>query len=59
VSLAYSNRRASYVGETLTAGGSVRAVDARTGRVELELAVRTAAGDVVAPGTAVVELPAG
>lgn len=59
VSIEYSNRRAAYVGEALTAGGTVRAVDARTGRVELELWVRNAGGEVAAPGSAVVELPPG
>jgi 3-methylfumaryl-CoA hydratase len=56
VSLDYSNRRASYAGDVLTAGGIVRTVDPVSGRVELELFVRAQNGDIVAPGSAVVEL---
>ena len=50
----YSNRRAAYLGDTLTSGGGVTAVDLDTGRVELELYIRNAAGDVITPGTATV-----
>ncbi len=51
-SLEYSNRRAAYVGETLVVGGTVAAVDAAAGRVELELWVKNVEGEVVTPGTA-------
>ncbi len=53
----YSNRRAAYVGETLSSGGTIRSVDQGSGRVELELFVRNEAGDVITPGSAVVALP--
>lgn len=53
----YSNRRAAYVGETLTSGGKIKSVERDSGRVELELFVRNEAGDVVTPGRAVVALP--
>lgn len=56
--LEYSNRQASYIGETLTAGGVIRAVDAASGRVELDLFVKNEAGDVVTPGSAVVKVAA-
>jgi 3-methylfumaryl-CoA hydratase len=59
VSFEYSNRRATYLGEALTTGGSVRAIHAAAGTVELELAVRNEAGEIVAPGAALVQFPAG
>ena len=31
----YSNRRASYIGETLTSGGSITAIDAAAGTVDM------------------------
>jgi len=54
----YSNRRASYLGETLTSGGRVTAIDPATRRVTLELWVKNAQGDVISPGTATVRLNA-
>ena len=54
ISVEYSNRRASFVGDVLTAGGVVRAVDQTSGRVDLEVFIRTESGEVVAPGSAVV-----
>jgi 3-methylfumaryl-CoA hydratase len=59
VSFEYSNRRASYLGETLTAGGQVTEVDDATGEVTLSLFVRNQAGEVTSPGSAVVRLAAG
>ena len=56
LNITYSNRLASYIGETLTAEGTVLAVT--DGVVELELAVKNENGDVVTPGTARVRLPA-
>lgn len=55
VSLEYSNRKACYVGETLTSGGVVRAVEPATRRVELDLFIKNADGEVATPGSAVVE----
>jgi len=57
-SIEYSNRRAAYVGETLSVGGEVVDLDHERRRATLELAVRNAAGEIVAPGTAVVEFGA-
>jgi len=48
----YSNRQAAYLGETLTSGGSVTAVDTATGTVELELFIKNEDGEVITPGTA-------
>tara|TARA_R100001509_G_scaffold153425_1_gene114294 strand:- start:580 stop:1014 length:435 start_codon:yes stop_codon:yes gene_type:complete len=56
VSIDYSNRQASYIGETLTTGGKVLAFDPTSGEIELELFVRNEAGDVITPGTAVAVL---
>ena len=56
VMLEYSNRQAAYIGETLTAGGVVEAIDAETGDVTLDLYVKNEAGDVITPGKAVVRL---
>ncbi|MDX1383168.1 MAG: hypothetical protein R3190_05950 [Thermoanaerobaculia bacterium] len=59
VELEYSNRRASYLGDRLTAGGTVVAVDRDTGEVEIELAVRNREGEVTTPGRSRVRLGAG
>ena len=56
VNLEYSNRGAAYIGETLTAGGTVEAVDAAKGEVTLALHIRNEAGDVITPGRALVRL---
>lgn len=52
--VSYSNRVASYIGETLTAGGTVTAVDTDTATVTLDVFIRNEAGDIAAPGTATV-----
>ena len=57
VSFEYSNRLASYIGETLTVGGSITAIDEASGVVDLELAVRNEADDIITPGTARVRFP--
>jgi len=58
VRLEYANRRAAYVGETLTAGGTVESVDRERGEVTLALFVRNEAGEVIVPGRAVVRFGA-
>lgn len=52
----YSNRRACYLGETLTSGGRIKAIDGEKRTVMLELWVKNAAGEVTSPGGATVEL---
>lgn len=52
-SIEYSNRRACYIGETLTSGGTVLAFDPDTREASVDLFIRNEQGDVVAPGTAV------
>jgi len=53
----YTNRRASILGETLTAGGSVKAIDGT--QVVVELFIRNEAGDITTPGQALVQLADG
>ena len=54
--LSYSNRLAALVGEALSSGGVVKAVDAAAGEVELELWVKNERGEVITPGSARVRL---
>lgn len=53
LSIEYSNRVASFVGEVLTSGGEVTALRPATGEVELEVFIRNGDGAVVAPGKVV------
>ncbi len=48
----YSNRRAAYLGETLTATGEVIAKDATTRTVDVRLGIQNENGEVIAPGLA-------
>ena len=52
----YSNRIAAYVGETVTAGGTVMAYDEATGRVTLEVFVKNASDEVLTPGVITAQL---
>ncbi len=52
----YSNRKAAYLGETLTSGGRIVAIDPSARTVTLELWVKNAAGDVTSPGGATVRI---
>jgi hydroxyacyl-ACP dehydratase HTD2-like protein with hotdog domain len=54
VSIEYSNRIASYIGETLTSGGRVKQCCPESGDVEVEVFVRNEAGEVITPGVAIV-----
>ena len=56
VEFEYSNRRATYLGENLTVGGTVGSVDSEKGEVSLELFVKNEAGEVTTPGRATVRL---
>lgn len=57
VALRYSNRLAALVGERVVVGGAVKSVDAGSGQVELELWAKNERGEVLAPGSARVQLP--
>jgi 3-methylfumaryl-CoA hydratase len=50
----YSNRRASYLGETLKSGGKVLKVDEKTGLVDVELFLKNEDGEITSPGSATV-----
>jgi hydroxyacyl-ACP dehydratase HTD2-like protein with hotdog domain len=52
VSIEYSNRAASYIGETLRSGGTVTAVDLASGEVQIEVFIKNEAGEVITPGVA-------
>ena len=54
VEFEYSNRRMSVVGELLTAGGTVTAIDGS--EVGIDLFIRNADGEVTTPGKALVRL---
>lgn len=54
-SFSYSNRKAAYLGETLTTNGRVIAIDVDNGCVTVELFVTNASGDVTTPGEAVLQ----
>ena len=58
VGVAYSNRQAAYIGESLTAGGTVSAIDADAREVTVDGFVKNAAGDVLTPGSVTVRLGA-
>ena len=48
----YSNRIATYIGETLHSGGIVTACRPDSGEVELDVFIKNEAGEVVTPGKA-------
>ena len=58
VEFEYSNRQASYLGATLTSGGTVSAIDPAAGTVTLDIAITDQQGAVLSPGRAVVKLSA-
>lgn len=55
--LTFTHRQAAYLGQTLTTGGRVTAVDTASGRVTVGLHVRNESGAVVTPGEAVIRFP--
>lgn len=58
VEFEHSNRRASYIGDTLVSGGKVEWVNRETREAEFSLFVRIEGGEVTAPGRAVVRFNA-
>ena len=55
--VSWQNRASAFPEQDLEFHGRVTAVDTTTGRVEVEVWEQTAEGQVLMPGTAVVELP--
>jgi len=55
LAFSYSNRRASYLGETLTSGGHISAIDRQNKQVSLVLHIKNAAGETITPGEAVMQ----
>jgi hydroxyacyl-ACP dehydratase HTD2-like protein with hotdog domain len=53
-SIEYSNRIASYIGETLRSGGTVTRCDTAAGEVEVDVFIRNEADEVITPGVAIV-----
>lgn len=56
VAFNYSNRRAAYLGETLTTGGTIVAIDLAASMVSLELFVKNEKGEIITPGGARMKL---
>lgn len=52
LSFNYTNRRAAYLGETLTTGGSVTEIDLASSTINVELFVKNEKGQVITPGGA-------
>jgi len=52
VAIEYSNRIATYIGETLYSGGTVTACRPDSGEVEIDVFIKNEAGEVVTPGKA-------
>ena len=56
-SIEYSNRMASYIGETLRSGGKVTSIEQDSGIVELDMYIKNEADEVITPGVAIVRIP--
>ena len=52
----YSNRRASYLGETLNAGGEITSIDLDTNIVVLDLYIKNEKDEITTPGNAKVKI---
>ncbi len=55
-SFEYSNRLATYIGETLSVGGQIQSVDQESKTATIAMHIRNAAGENAAPGIATVRL---
>ena len=54
VEFEYSNRKASYLGQTLVSGGEVESIDTASKQVRLKLFIKDEDGEVTTPGSATV-----
>ena len=52
IRFSYSNRRAAYLGESLTTSGVIQSVDVQARQVEVKLYVKNQKGDIITPGEA-------
>jgi 3-methylfumaryl-CoA hydratase len=52
----YSNRQAAYLGETLTSGGTITAIDSENRTVHLEIYIKNEREEIITPGKATVRL---
>ena len=56
ISIEYSNRSASYIGESLSSGGIITQIDKANRQITLEVFITNEQGDIIAPGVATAEL---
>ena len=56
LSIEYSNRQASYIGDILTSGGTIKSINTSDGTIELDIFVKNQGGDVLTPGVAIVRI---
>ena len=56
VSIEYFNRIVSYIGETLTSGGTVTAWNHATREAEVDVFIRNEEREIITPGKALVQL---
>ena len=52
----YSNRKATYLGETLNSGGKITSIEVDTRKITVELWIKNSVGEITSPGGAVVVL---
>ena len=56
LSIEYSHRQASYIGDVLTSGGTIKSINTSDGTIELDIFVKNQLGDVLTPGVAIVRI---
>lgn len=56
VQFSYSNRQAAYLGEALTSGGVITAIDQDNHTVELDVFIKNERQEIITPGKATVQL---
>ena len=56
ISFSYSNRKAAYLGETLTTGGTILEIDQSNSTISVELFVKNDNGEIITPGAATLKV---
>ncbi len=56
ISFSYSNRKAAYLGETLTTGGTILEIDRSNSTISVELFVKNDIGEIITPGVATMKV---